>query len=148
MLGRMSTHEALTADRIREIFSTQPFDEAAVDRAVAYYADDVVFVDPIQTLHGRAAFVEMNKRLLGRVRELRFDVDAVTVDAENVFLAWRMHVAMKKPAKVISIDGVTHCKVRDGKITAHRDHWDLVGSMVGTIPVVGPAYRAIVAKLG
>jgi ketosteroid isomerase-like protein len=95
----MSTHEALTADRIREIFSTQPFDEAAVDRAVAYYADDVVFVDPIQTLHGRAAFVEMNKRLLGRVRELRFDVDAVTVDAENVFLAWRMHARIRSNAR-------------------------------------------------
>ncbi len=138
----------LTPEHIRAIFSTQPFDEACVDRVAPYYADDAVFVDPIQTLHGRDAFVAMNKRLLARVRELRFDVHALAADDGNVFLAWTMHVTMKSPAKSMSVEGVTHCVLRNGQIVSHRDHWDLVGSIVGAIPVVGPAYRSIVAKLG
>lgn len=138
----------LTPERIREIFSTSPFDEAAVDRVAPYYADDAVFSDPIQTLHGRDAFVEMNKRLLERVRELRFDVRALVADDEHILLVWTMHVAMKTPAKVLSIDGVTHCRLRDGLIVEHRDYWDLVGSIMDATPIAGDIYRWFVSKLG
>jgi hypothetical protein len=48
----------------------------------------------------------------------------------------------------IHIDGVTHCTLRDGKVVVHRDHWDLVGSLMGTIPVVGSIYKAMVRLLG
>jgi limonene-1,2-epoxide hydrolase len=144
----MNTTEPLTAERIRAIFSTQPFDEAAVDRVAPYYAEDVVFTDPIQTLRGRDAFVAMNKRLIRRVKEIRFDIHALSADADNVFLVWTMHVAPKAGARVMHIDGVTHCTVRDGRIVTHRDYWDLVGSIVGAIPVAGSVYRALVAKLG
>lgn len=144
----MEATPKLTPEYIRSIFSTQPFDEAAVERVIPVYADDVVFKDPIQTLRGRDAFVEMNKRLLKRVRELRFDVHAVTADDDNIFIAWTMYVALKTPAKEMAIDGVTHCTVRDGKVATQRDHWDLVGSMMDAIPVAGTAYRAVVAKLG
>jgi hypothetical protein len=59
-----------------------------------------------------------------------------------------MHLAMRGPAPAMTIDGVTHCTLRDGRITQHRDYWDLLGATMNAIPLAGTVYRALVAKLG
>lgn len=144
----MDALEPLTAERIRSLFADQPFDETALDRAAPYYAEDMVFTDPIQTLRGRDAFVSMNKRLIRRVKQIRFDMHALASSDDCIFMTWTMHVALATPATEMHIDGVTHITLRDGKVIDHRDYWDLVGSMVGAIPGVGSVYKALVAKLG
>jgi ketosteroid isomerase-like protein len=140
--------EPITPEIFRALFSAQPFDAAAIDRVAPYYADDVVFIDPIQTVRGREEFLEMNKRLIRRAKSLRFDVHTLTGDDASLFATWTMHLAMRGPAPTMTIDGVTHCTLRDGRITQHRDYWDLLGAAMNTIPLAGPVYRALVAKLG
>ncbi len=144
----MSTLEPLTAERIRAIFTEGPFDESSLDRAAPYYADDVVFTDPIQTLRGRDTFLSMNKRLIKRVKQIRFDMHALASTEECIFMTWTMHVALATPATEMHIDGVTHLALRDGRVVRQRDYWDLVGSMMDAIPVAGGVYKALVAKLG
>jgi len=145
----MNDHDApLTAARLRELFTSGPFDDATVDRLVPWYADDVVFTDPIQTVRGRDAFVEMNRRLIRRAREIRFEARAMAQEGDEVFITWTMVMRAKLPSPPLRIDGVTHCTLRDGRVATHRDYWDLLGSMMGVIPLAGPVYRAAVALLG
>jgi limonene-1,2-epoxide hydrolase len=138
----------LDAELFRALFTAQPFDDAAIDRAAEHYADDVVFTDPIQTVRGREAFVAMNKRLIARARELRFDVHTVTEGDGQIFATWTMHLKMKGPAPAMRIDGVTHCALRGGKVVSHRDYWDLLGAAMDSVPLAGAVYKALVAKLG
>lgn len=137
----------LTADRLSEIFASGPFTREVFDSLVPYYADDMVFTDPIQTVRGRDAFVELNHRLIGRVKYLRFEMSGMAQEGDQIFLAWVMIIGPRLGPEM-RIDGVTHCTLRNGKIAVHRDHWDLVGSLVATIPVAGAVYKAAVRLLG
>ena len=71
------------------------------------------FIDPIQSHKGRDSFLEMNKRLMSRVGELRFDVHEVTTDPVNIYIVWTMYVILMKNAKPVLVDGITYCRLRE-----------------------------------
>jgi limonene-1,2-epoxide hydrolase len=144
----MTSPEALTAERLRDLFASGPFDDATLERLVPRYTDDVVFIDPIQTVRGRDAFVAMNRRLMARARELRFDVRDMAHEGDQIFLTWVMTMTPKPFGPTLRIEGVTHCTLRDGKVAVHRDYWDLLGSVMETVPLAGTVYKAAVALLG
>lgn len=144
----MRDPEPLDAETFRALFTATPLDAAAIDRVAPYYTEDVVFIDPIQTVRGRDAFLEMNKRLIARSKEIRFDVHEVTLAGDHLFATWTMHLRMKGPAPAMRVEGVTHCVLREGRVARHRDYWDLLGSTMASIPLAGVAYKALVAKLG
>ena len=140
--------ERLTIDRFCELFASGPFDETTISRLDPYYAADVVFTDPLQTVRGRSAFMAMNRRLISRARSIRFDVVDRAQDGDQLFVTWVMVMRPKLPAPTLRIEGVTHCILRDGLVAVHRDYWDLLGSVMDTIPIVGGLYRRAVARLG
>jgi limonene-1,2-epoxide hydrolase len=144
----MTDPPPLTAARLRELFASGPFDEAAIEALVPYYTDDVVFTDPIQTVYGRDAFVAMNRRLLSRAREIRFTVNDMAQEGDQVFLTWTMVMRAKLPSPALRVAGVTHCTLRDGRVSRHRDYWDLLGSVMESVPFAGAVYKSAVALLG
>jgi ketosteroid isomerase-like protein len=119
----------------------------AVERIPDLYAEDVVFQDPIQTVHGLAPFLETNRRMMGRAKALEVEIADVFEAGDQIFCSWKMRY-VPKMGPAIAIDGCTHCRVRDGKIVYHRDYWDLLGSVVESLPVVAPVYKMLVKKLG
>jgi len=129
----MTSPEALTAERLSDLFASGPFDDATLERLVPRYTDDVVFIDPIQTVRGR---------------ELRFDVRDMAHEGDQIFLTWVMTMTPKPFGPTLRIEGVTHCTLRDGKVAVHRDYWDLLGSVMETVPLAGTVYKAAVALLG
>jgi limonene-1,2-epoxide hydrolase len=120
--------------------------EAQLQRVAPLYDENVRFTDPIQTLDGREAFIDMNRRLVARSKELRFDVFERAVDGDNIFFTWRMVFAMKVGPR-LEIEGTSHLRVTNGRVTLHRDYWDLAGSVADSIPLAAPFYRALVSKL-
>lgn len=139
---------ALTAAKLRDLFASGPFTDETLAGLVPWYCDDVVFRDPIQTVRGRDAFVAMNQRLMSRARWLRFDVHQMADAGDQLFLTWTMEMQPKLPAPLLRVEGVTHCTLRDGRIAEHTDYWDLLGSVMGSVPVVGGVYRAAVRLIG
>lgn len=112
------------------------------------YASSVRFQDPIQTTHGWDEFEHMMKRLLKMGDDLRFDVHHSAATGDQVFLTWTMVMKHRQTKLRLAIDGVTHCQLEDGKVVNHRDYWDLLGSLMGSVPALAPGYRALIAKLG
>lgn len=146
-MGTMATNGDIL-DKLVQIFNRlSPGDESLVDELGALYAEDMVFQDPIQTIHGREAFLEMNRRLIRRCKELRAQVEARASSGEHLFLKFQFE--LKPPLGThLRIAGVTHLRVHEGLIVDHRDYWDLLGSVMESMPLVAPVYRAIVSKLG
>ena len=142
------SHRPLDANTLRDLFAAGPFDESTNAALAPYYAEDVVFTDPIQTVRGRAAFLAMNSRLIRRARRIRFVAHTAAQQGDEVFITWTMTMEPRLPAPTLTIEGVTHVTLRDGLVWRHTDYWDLAGSAMGAIPLVGSLYRAVVRLVG
>jgi ketosteroid isomerase-like protein len=138
----------LDADALRELFAGAPFDESVNEALAPYYAEDVVFTDPIQTVRGRTAFLAMNRRLVRRARSIRFDARSIAQRGDDIFITWTMTMTPRPIGPTLVIDGVTHVTLRDGLVWRHTDYWDLLGSMMDAVPFAGSVYRAVVRLAG
>ena len=121
--------------------------DAAIARLAELYDDDLVFRDPLQTLRGRAAFVAMNRRILGRARRCSFEVASVAVTSGSVFLAWTMRYEPHRGPTIV-FEGATHCRTRAGLIVEQRDYWDLLSSLAQSVPVIRSLYASLAPHLG
>lgn len=134
--------------RIKSIFERfGPELDAALIEAEPMYHPELVFQDPLQTLHGRDAFMEMNRRLMRRFRHIRFDVGELLESDSAIFLSWTMTMTSWL-GPTLKVPGVTHIRLADGLIVEHRDYWDILGATMDALPVLGPLYRGVMAQLG
>jgi limonene-1,2-epoxide hydrolase len=120
--------------QIRDAFvAITPEQPGAVDALSRLYDAAVLFRDPIQTLRGRESFLAMNRRLLGRMRRLEWDVHTTLGDDREVFLEWTMR-AWPKLAPALVVDGVTRIRHEGGLVVDHRDYWDVGEMFASALP--------------
>ena len=140
--------EQALADKVRELYAAFEQDgDAALERLAKLYAADMVFRDPLQTLHGRDAFMAMNRRILGRAARLSFDVTDAVGARGSIFLSWTMVFEPRRGPRIV-FAGATHLRVRDGLITEQRDYWDLLSSFAASVPVLRSLYASLAPHLG
>jgi len=120
--------------RLRDaLVGLQPGHPDRVEALRGLYADDTVFRDPIQEIHGLDAFIEMNHRLLGRARSLDWEIRAMQGDEDEVFLEWTMR-GKARLGPALSLEGATRATARGGKIVHHRDYWDFGELLASGLP--------------
>ncbi len=116
------------AERFRDaLIALTPATPEAVDAMRPLYDPALVFQDPIQKIDGLERFLEMNRKLLKRMRRLEWQVVTTIADDDRILLEWVMRGAPKMGPK-IEVAGVSRALVKDGRIFDHRDYWD-VGEM-------------------
>ena len=101
-----------------------PGNPAIFDDLRALYAEDIVFHDPLQIIRGLRDFIAMNERLLGRMKYLEWTILGSWGDDESAVLEWNM-TGRPKLGPEFSVDGMSRVAARGGRITQHRDYWDL-----------------------
>jgi limonene-1,2-epoxide hydrolase len=135
------------AERLRDVLhafaSTR---QHAVERLAPFYDPEVVFRDPLQTLHGREAFLAMNRRIVARASHLSFDVREALGSGESLFLAWSMDYRPRGGPAIV-FEGATHARVRAGLIVEHRDYWDLLSSVALSLPILRRVYASLAPHL-
>ncbi|MEO8878430.1 MAG: nuclear transport factor 2 family protein [Polyangiaceae bacterium] len=130
----MNKNETSFTERIRELLeSLRPDDLDGVEKLRAVYDVGVIFEDPIQKVQGIEAFVALNRRLLGRAKELTFTVSDVAQTGDASFLTWTMR-CVPKLGPTIHVDGATHLRVKNERVVSHRDYWDLGELFASSIP--------------
>jgi limonene-1,2-epoxide hydrolase len=144
MLGVLSGTTPENVARVLEAFGDDA--EAALAALEPMYHPDVRFADPIQTLHGRDAFMAMNRRLLRRARRLSFDVHHHAGGDDVVLLTWTMTYAPSLGPE-LRFEGSTCLILEDGLVVDHRDYWDLAGSLADAVPVARAVYHRLVGLL-
>ena len=119
-----------------------PDNPDAVEGLRPLYDANMTFRDPIQTVVGLDEFLVMNRRLLGRMRKLRWEIVSSQGTDEELFLEWVMSGAPKLGPS-IEVAGVTRARVKDGRVTDHRDYWDM-GEMLSSAIPLGPSLLKLV----
>ena len=120
-------------ERVAQLLSRLvPGAPAVFDELRALYDDAVVFRDPIQEVHGLAAFLDVNRRMLARMRALSWQIHAAIGDESYAVIEWTMRGTPKR-GPALSVDGVTRIRARGGKVVDHRDYWDLSEMFASTM---------------
>lgn len=123
-----------------------PSTPSLVDELGALYDEEVVFRDPLQRLEGREAFVEMNRRFVRHSRVLKIALHQSVASGNDLFLTWTMDYARKR-GPTVSLEGVTHLRLKNSRIAYHRDYWDLLSTVLAIIPGLGRVYRSLAPHL-
>jgi limonene-1,2-epoxide hydrolase len=108
-------------------------DVSSLEELRPLYADDVTFEDPIQKVHGIEAFLDVNRRLARRCRELSFSIERVVGDDTECVITWHMRFR-PKVGPLFELDGVSHLRAEGGKVRFHRDYWDLATLFSSAVP--------------
>src|SRR5687767_10037809 len=117
-----------------------------VDAMGATWTDDMVERFPDRTCHGRAEIAQYFRGLIAAVEGLHMETIDLSGSGENVYFHWRMtgrHVGpwggVEGTGREISLDGIDHFVVRDGKIASNFVVADQLqfAEQVGLLPVAG-----------
>ena len=123
-------------DKIKRLYC----DTSDIDAALLMeiYAPEIVFVDPIHTVHGRDALLNYFKSMYQNVTSCRFEfIDEVITD-EKMAIKWDMTLCHKKLNKglPIVVRGISYIHINSGQIVFHEDVYDLGALIYEYIPVL------------
>lgn len=138
----ISRLEPLTTERIRDLWSHTYNTQGKPDwsHLFPYYHDDIIFEDIIQRIEGKAAFMEMCKRLSNRCEKIDMDILSIIMYEKQIFFEWKMVMSFKKwPNNALY--GCTRLTLADdNRIIFQRDYFDLWGTILNGIPLLRKAY--------
>lgn len=126
-----------------------------VDAFVDCYAQDAVFTDPFQTVHGRdevrRVYLEMLRHLhLPQFRNVRV-ISGPTPPAGQaceIMLGWHFEFAIAPGKPRTTIAGCSLLRLdQQGKIVEHCDYWD-ASRLMQAFPVIGQVIGWLRKKIG
>lgn len=114
------------------------------------YTPDVQFRDPVHVLEGLPALRDYYGRLYEGVLSCQFEFDAEVIEGQQGMLVWLMRFqhARFRSGEVLELRGVSHLRfLDDGRISHHRDYFDMGEFIYERVPVLGGIVRAIKNRL-
>jgi len=104
------------------------------------YATDVEFIDPVHRIAGLCALEQYFAHAYQNLQQCEFVMGAHGVGPHWGFVSWQMR--FRHPAigagELIVVDGTTELTYNaEGKITRHRDYYDLTQMVYRHLPVIG-----------
>lgn len=112
------------------------------DELRGLYDPNVAFRDPIQVQNGIEDFIAANQRLIGRMRELEWQIHSAFGDEETALIEWTMR-GTPKLGPSVCVDGVTRARARGGKIYDHRDYFDFDELLTSALPAGSRILRMV-----
>jgi len=104
------------------------------------YEEEVIFTDPLHTIHGLDGLQEYFARLYDNVEDIAFDFNHRLDNGNEACIQWRMHFTHRRLAagRPVVVDGVSVIRFSErGKVEHHRDYFDLGSMVYEHIPLVG-----------
>lgn len=137
------TFKSLKLEDVREVFSQTSSVGGDLDMShiYQYYHPDIHFRDAVQEVQGRKEFIMMMERLLRRCsRGFSMKVHNAAQNGNVIFMHWTMYMRfMGTPA--MELDGTSILTLdKDGIIIDQRDHYDLWGDTINSIPIFNKLY--------
>ncbi|MBK9265522.1 MAG: nuclear transport factor 2 family protein [Polyangiaceae bacterium] len=127
-------------ERIMTLFATYHIRrDKVLDDIDALYAPDVRFIDPFNDVVGKDHFMRITRNLNARVEEMRFDDLELVGDDPHFVITWTCKIKTRV-GLTLTAPGVSELRSQGGLVTLHRDHWDALGAMAGSIPFVRSIY--------
>jgi steroid Delta-isomerase len=128
--------------RIQSLFEQLSRDRVA--QLPQFYADGAWFKDPFNEVTGIAAIQKIFDHMFDQVQNPRFVVKDCVSQDHDVFLTWDFLFDSARMGGAQTVRGASHLKFNAaGKITYHRDYWDVAEELYEKIPLLGSLMRWI-----
>jgi ketosteroid isomerase-like protein len=129
---------------VYETFNIDP--QGALAGLSQLYAEEMRFQDPLISIEGRAEFERVMGSFVSNARQLRIEVLDHAEQGDRAFITWRMWFAPRW-GRGITIEAVSHLRLREGRVVEQRDYWDLVDSLVSRLPWASRAYHGFMRRV-
>lgn len=112
------------------------------------YSEQVLFVDPVTEHQGLSQLRLYFENLLANTPECRFTINSVHHSEQDHFIRWTMFFRHPRLGnKLIEVTGLSHLQVSDGKISYHRDYYDMGEMIYQHVPLLGRLINYIKGRL-
>ncbi len=142
----------LDAQKVHELFSMWDKKVPNVEELREWFADDMVFEDPLQRIEGIEDYREMNERLLKKNHDLNIEMEESAQNGPHIMFTFSLSMApsKKRPKMRIHNTGMTYVRLNAaGKIEYHRDYWDFNTMFLSAFPEgARRAYKRFVGRFG
>ena len=116
---------------------------ADLPRMAAIYTDDAQFKDPFNQVAGVAAIQHIFEHMFVSLDGPRFVIRDAIVQGNQCFLSWDFIFRMRRFSREEQVvRGGSHLRLAaDGRISEHRDYWDVAEELYEKLPVLGALMR-------
>jgi ketosteroid isomerase-like protein len=116
---------------------------ADLPRMAAIYTEDAQFKDPFNQVAGVAAIQRIFEHMFVSLDGPRFVIRDAIVQGNQCFLSWDFIFRMKRFSREEQVvRGGSHLRLAaDGRISEHRDYWDVAEELYEKLPVLGALMR-------
>ncbi len=113
------------------------------------YAGDIEFRDPIHTVDGVKNLRAYFANLYDGVKSCQFTFESELVGEGEAMLSWTMHLehGRFRRGETVHVPGMSHIRFGDGKVTYHRDYFDMGRLIYERVPLLGAVVRKIKSRL-
>jgi hypothetical protein len=132
-----------------EVFNVLSSDN--LHRLEEIYTSDIQFVDPAHEISGIDNLRDYFAKLYANVTSVNFDFHEVVSDGQSGYVQWDMHFVHPRlqGGQPITVPGASFLRFSDaGKVSYHRDYFDLGSMLYQHLPLIGSVVRAINRRLG
>ncbi len=127
--------------RLKNFFET--LDPASVARLREVYAADAYFKDPFNEVRGLAEVERIFRHMFVQVKDPRFVVHDIVAQGAQAFITWDFVFELHRFSRGQQVvRGASHLRFdAEGKVSYHRDYWDLAEELYEKLPVLGGLMR-------
>ncbi|WP_374379567.1 nuclear transport factor 2 family protein [Dongia sp.] len=121
-----------------------------LDQLDKFTAENVIFRDPIQEVHGRAGLKLLFADSHHTVADSDVRIDGIAwVDQSRAFVKWRYAGTIRRlNLRNWSVTGMSDVRFDDsGLVASHEDHWDLATGLFEHFPLIGCLLRRLRMRL-
>ncbi len=132
-----------------EVFNALSSDN--LHRLEEIYTSDIRFVDPAHEIHGIDNVRDYFAKLYANVTSVNFDFREEVSSGESGYVQWDMHFAHPRlnGGRPITVPGASFLRFSSaGKVSFHRDYFDLGSMLYQHLPLLGSVVRSINRRLG
>ena len=132
-----------------EIFNTLSSDN--LHRLDEIYTSDIRFIDPAHEINGLEELRNYFAKLYANVSSVNFDFHEVVSDGSSGYVQWTMHFSHPRlnGGQTIIVPGASFLRFSStGKVSYHRDYFDLGSMLYQHLPLIGSVVRSINRRLG
>ncbi len=147
-VGTRNSAVPATLEDFRALFNK--LDKGNLDKLADLYSEDVRFQDPLGTVNGLDELTQYFAGAYANVVDCRFEFGEALVQGESAALPWVMHLRHKRIRKgrEVQVQGISHLRIRDGRVYYHRDYFDAGEMLYENLPVIGGVIRWIKGQAG
>ncbi|WP_372985344.1 nuclear transport factor 2 family protein [Marinobacter sp.] len=147
-VGKKNSAVPATIEHFKALFNE--LDKGNLNKLQGVYSEDIRFQDPFGQVTGLDELTHYFAGAYKNVISCRFEFEPAVANGGSVALPWVMKLRHKRirGGREISVDGISHLEIEDGRVSFHRDYFDAGQLLYENLPALGRIVRWIKGQAG